>query len=125
MKSKISDRTKILIGLTPLLIILAVSLANGTHASMSKVGFDPSINPMFDAAADYESHCTKCHGPDGKSNTVKGRKTHSPDLTKSTVSDTKATRLITNGRDEMPAFKNDLTPEQIAALLEYIKAFRK
>lgn len=73
----------------------------------------------------YVEHCSKCHGTDGRSQTPKGRKTEAPDLTKSTVSDAKGIRLITNGKSDMPAFKDKLSPDDIESVMAFVRGFRR
>jgi mono/diheme cytochrome c family protein len=65
----------------------------------------------------YELHCLGCHG-------VRGEGPWGPNIQglKGTVTDIAA--VIANGQGKMPAFKGHLSEEQIAALAEYVKAFK-
>ena len=71
----------------------------------------------------YLQNCARCHGVDGHGQTEQGRKYNVPDLPKETkyASSGKITRIITNGRQDMPAFGKKLTKKQIAALGAYVK----
>jgi mono/diheme cytochrome c family protein len=68
--------------------------------------------------------CTMCHGTDGKK--MAGTKQFaSPDVQK--MSDEELTATITKGKPEkkMPGYEGKLTPEQIKALVAYIRSFKK
>jgi len=71
----------------------------------------------------YAQNCARCHGLDGHGQTEQGRKYHVPDLVKELrdKSSSKITRIITNGRQDMPAFGKKLTKKQIIALTAYVK----
>ncbi len=83
-----------------------------------------------DAAALYARTCASCHGPQG---TPSAAMAHAmagiPDCTAASmaeVSDSALRDVITNGKGRMmAAYKSRLTPEQIAALARYVKAFSK
>jgi mono/diheme cytochrome c family protein len=117
-------RIKSLIIVAAVALVMAVAFTSTQKASMSNV-VQPAVNePSYDAASDYTAQCAVCHGDDGRSQTTKGRKTHAADLTKSTVSDSKGIRMITNGSDEMPSFKKTMTADQIKDVMEYTHRFR-
>ncbi|MBP7415573.1 MAG: cytochrome c [Pyrinomonadaceae bacterium] len=74
----------------------------------------------------YGTHCASCHGGDGRANTPKGRDTDADDLTTSKVqnmSSSKMTRIIKNGKGDMPGFAKKLTAAQIAAIVQHVKGF--
>ena len=85
--------------------------------------------PAGDAAGTYNSKCAKCHGRDGRSKTMRGRLTHSRDLSSSEwqndVSDERIYNSISNGKGKMPAFKKSLTDSQIDELVNYVRRLRK
>jgi len=76
----------------------------------------------------WEQRCTVCHGADGRGRTKKGRQLKSPDMTRpkwqAHLSDEKIANAIANGvpKRKMPAFKDKLSPEEIQALVPYIRA---
>ncbi|MFT3744839.1 MAG: c-type cytochrome [Pyrinomonadaceae bacterium] len=115
-------RLKLAIASTPIIFMLAVAFGYTPRSSMANAS--PEAAPFFDSGADYVAQCTRCHGGDGRGQTAKGRQTHAGDLTKSSVSDAKGIRMITNGSGEMPAFKNSLSAEQIRGVMNYVKGFR-
>ena len=83
----------------------------------------------FDAGAIYNSKCAKCHGRDGRSKTMRGRMTHSRDLSsgewQNDVSDERIFNSITNGKGKMPSFKKKLSENDINSLVTYVRRLRK
>lgn len=81
------------------------------------------------AAADlYKTKCQACHGPDGASNTVMGKKLgahdfHSPEVQKMT--DAQLIEVITKGKEKMPPYAGKLTAEQIKELAGYVRELGK
>jgi mono/diheme cytochrome c family protein len=71
----------------------------------------------------YAQNCARCHGLDGRGQTEQGRKYNVPDLVKEVkdASSSRITKIITNGRQDMPAFGKKLTKRQIAALTAYVR----
>jgi cytochrome c553 len=86
-----------------------------------------------DAKENYEKACTKCHGPDGKGDTKMGKKVEVKDLTDAKVqgafTDEKAFKAIKEGIKDgdktrmKPA--EDLSDDDIKALVAYVRAFKK
>ncbi len=72
----------------------------------------------------YSESCSSCHGPDGSANTRRGKRKGATDLRKSRISVAKGIRIITNGRGNMPKFKEVLTKEEIVAVNTYVRGFR-
>jgi mono/diheme cytochrome c family protein len=79
----------------------------------------------------FVDNCASCHGADGKARTPIGRKLGAKDLGESNLSEAAIIQQITNGKknerggEKMPAFKDKLTPADIAALATYVKGLRK
>jgi mono/diheme cytochrome c family protein len=74
----------------------------------------------------FSEKCVKCHKETGEGGEVDfdGQKFRVPSLKgeKVMARDDKAyTRVIEEGDDEMPAFKKELKPEEIAGLIKYIR----
>ncbi|WP_224364862.1 c-type cytochrome [Hyalangium versicolor] len=96
-------------------LVLALSLSATVYAE--------------DTPADvWKAKCKSCHGEDGKAKTKMGEKEKIPDFTNADWqkkhSDEVIKDNITNGSKEnakMKAFKDKLTPEQIDALVKYIR----
>jgi len=79
--------------------------------------------------ADYNSKCTRCHGGDARTNT-KRAKLLNIDPTKlylpaSQMSKAEMIAIIEKGKDKMPSFENELTKDQIIAIVDYVKSLSK
>lgn len=83
----------------------------------------------------FRSKCASCHGQDGKGQTEKGKKLKLPDMSSADFKAKKEDEMrkaITEGvkvekdgiKKEMDSFKDELKPEQIDSLIEYVKAFK-
>jgi mono/diheme cytochrome c family protein len=85
-----------------------------------------------DVAQLYKQNCSKCHGMDGKGQTTVGRKFKVSDMTdpawKTKTTDDKIKKAIeegtkdSSGKEVMAPFKSKLSPEDIDALVKYVKA---
>ena|SRR5687768_12925779 len=87
-----------------------------------------------DAKANYDNHCAKCHGPDGKGQTRMGKQAGAKDYTDAKVqaemTDEKAFKSIkegqkVNGKEAMKPFGDKLSDDEIKALLAHIRKFKK
>lgn len=85
--------------------------------------------PAADAAAIYSAKCAKCHGSDGsgvEKYKKKGQKAFTDAAWQKTRSDGQLSASITNGKGEaMAAWKGKLTPEEIKALVAYVRSLKK
>src|SRR5437762_6029953 len=82
----------------------------------------------------WEKNCQKCHGADGKGNTKMGRQSGVKDYTDPKVQeelkDDNAVKIIKEGivekgKKRMEPYKDKLTDEEIKALINFIRAFKK
>jgi cytochrome c oxidase cbb3-type subunit 3 len=79
----------------------------------------------------FLAQCASCHGVDGKAKTPIGRKLGVKDLTVSKTTDAEIEKQILEGKKDpagkelMPSFKTKLKPEEIQALVAYVKGLRK
>ena len=78
----------------------------------------------------FESRCRPCHGPEGKGNGPLSDPAHpAADLTAGVKADLAPDGVlfyrVWNGKRPMPAFKSELTQEDVWAVVEYIKALKK
>jgi cytochrome c553 len=81
---------------------------------------DVASNPVEHGKSLYISTaCTNCHGTDGALGMA-----GAADLRKSTLNDEEIENTIANGRANMKAYKNELSPTEINDLAAYIKTFR-
>ena len=82
----------------------------------------------------WEKHCQKCHGADGKGQTKMGRQSGVKDYTdpkvQAKLKDENAIKIIKEGivekdKKKMDPYKDKLTDEEIKALIAYIRGFKK
>jgi cytochrome c553 len=87
-----------------------------------------------DAKANWEKHCQKCHGADGKGQTVMGKKLKVKDYTDAKVQesfkDEEAIKVTKEGKNEgdknlMPKFSDKLSDDEIKELTAYVRKFKK
>jgi len=73
-------------------------------------------------ATAFMSNCVVCHGADG-TGTPTGKALKAPDLHSDAVQKMTKQQIedqISNGKNNMPPFKNTLKPDQIAALADFV-----
>ena len=107
--------------------LLLVSVASGFLATLASAA--PS------AVENWEKHCVKCHGNDGRSQTRLGRKSGAPDMTSATrqakltdedaFNGIKFGRKNAKGEEKMDAFGADLSDPEITALVAHIRTLVK
>ena len=83
-------------------------------------------DPLANAYLNFQKNCQECHGEKGQGGTVeiKGRKLKVPSLRDGHAlkhTDDKFVKQITEGDDEMPAFKDKLSAEEINDLVKFIR----
>ena len=84
---------------------------------------------LADGRTDYNARCAGCHGAHGNVQTEKAKALHM-DVEKLSLKVSKKNRnemitIISKGKGQMPAFEQELTKEQIAAIADYVIALRK
>ncbi len=98
------------------------------------VGALTSAALAADVKANWEKHCQKCHGADGKGETKMGRQSGAKDYTdpkvQAELTDEKAIKIIKEGivekgKKKMDPYGDKLTDDEIKALVAYIRAFKK
>jgi cytochrome c6 len=85
-------------------------------------------------AENWENHCTKCHGEDGKGQTKVGKKLKLRDYTdpkvQAELKDDEMIKVITEGvydaagKEKMKGYKDELTAEEIKEFIAYIRKFK-
>ena len=85
-------------------------------------------------AENWENHCTKCHGADGKGQTKVGKKLKLRDYTDTKVQaemkDEDMLKAITDGvfdaagKEKMKAYKDELSTDESKELVAYIRKFK-
>src|SRR5688572_7835869 len=106
------------------LFITTITLGNGDRAP---VAVEAPGTAQRSGAAVYAQTCARCHGSDGRAGTAKGRAVGATDLTSADwVPDAaRDTRIVTRGKEAMPAFKGKLKPAEIEAVVSYIRRFKR
>jgi mono/diheme cytochrome c family protein len=80
------------------------------------------------SAATYRQKCAACHGPDGKAQTAAAkslgvRSFASPEVTK--MADADLSAAIDKGKGKMPPYGKSMKPDEIRALVTYIRSLSK
>jgi mono/diheme cytochrome c family protein len=85
-----------------------------------------------DASELWGAKCKNCHGPDGRAQTKVGQKEHIDDFSEAAWqqhhSDDHLRKVIRDGSPDnakMKAYKDKLTPDQIDALVKYIRTLKR
>jgi cytochrome c oxidase cbb3-type subunit 3 len=124
MKSK-----RIALGVALALIVVYVAGAIVTSAGAPQQGRKRRAAVLKKGKAIYATNCARCHGEDGRGQTSLGRMVEAPDMTdpawRKKRSVARMTASVSKGRGGMPAFDWQLTREEIAAAVAYVRAFRK
>ncbi len=89
----------------------------------------PAVRAEDARSENWQTHCSVCHGDDGKGQTEEGRKKKARNLTNAkwqdTVDDARIVKSITKGHDGMPAFGKKLTEPEIKALAAEVRSLVK
>lgn len=99
---------------------------SGTAASPAAPSPAASVDEFATARANYQKHCEACHGPDATGGLVKvdNKQIKVPSWKSEHAikhTDDQITKMITNGEEEMPSFKDKLTPQEIAEMVRYVR----
>ena len=98
---------------------------SNTNATAANTNAAPT-DELAAARANYAQFCTFCHGEqgDGGLKEIEGKKLKVPSLKKGhalTHTDEQLIKIVTNGEEGMPAFKDRLKPEQINDLVRFVR----
>lgn len=80
-----------------------------------------------DGPAIYRSKCAMCHGADGKGQTPMGKNLHLKDLGSDEVqkmSNADMQKIIADGKNKMPAYKDKMDQASIDALIVFIRTLK-
>lgn len=86
----------------------------------------PTPDAITSARAIYAAECARCHGINGEGGTptVLGKKIKVPSLKKGHAlshTDEQLAKVISEGEEAMPAFKDKLKPEEITSLVKLVR----
>ncbi len=86
------------------------------------------------AADNWENHCAKCHGADGKGQTKVGKKLGVLDYTstddQAKLTDEQATKASVEGakdkagKERMKGYQDELSPQEIKELVAMVRKFK-
>lgn len=78
------------------------------------------------SASTFKAKCAVCHGNGGKGDSPAGKSLGAADLTKVAAAKSPAElkTVIQNGKGKMPAYGKSLKPEEIDAMVAYIKSLK-
>jgi cytochrome c6 len=85
-----------------------------------------SVDEFASAKANYAKNCEACHGPEATGGLVKvdNKQIKVPSLKAEHAlkhTDDKITKMITNGEEEMPAFKDKMSAAEIQDMVRYVR----
>lgn len=125
------------LALTCVAIALAASActetATPTNTNTSRAAASPAApvatatpDPLATARANFAKHCEPCHGPTGEGGLVKveNKQIKVPSLKAEHAikhTDDQIMKRITNGEEEMPAFKDKMTQAEIADMVKFVR----
>src|SRR3954463_11015628 len=87
-----------------------------------------------DVKANWEKHCAKCHGVDGRGQTKMGRQSGAKDYTdpkvQAEMDDAKAITRIKeglkeNGKEKMKPYAEKFSEDEMKALVAHMRSFKK
>jgi mono/diheme cytochrome c family protein len=113
-------------GLSTLVALLALAMVSGCDAERRKSDAELGLNPQQSAGRKlYDSHCDRCHEP----YSTRGKKgpglkgvfqSKYLSLSGLPANDERVSDIIRLGRNEMPAFSQTLSPQDVQDLLAYM-----
>src|SRR5215216_1137049 len=113
-----------------LVAIACTETATPTNTNTSRAAATPSPSPSVDelatARANYAKNCEPCHGESGTGGLVKveNKQIKVASLKAEHAikhTDDKLAKTITGGEEEMPAFKDKLSQQEIAQLVQFTR----
>jgi mono/diheme cytochrome c family protein len=116
-----------------LLVSACTETATPTNTNTSRAAASPaapaptaSVDEFATARANYAKHCEACHGPEATGGLVKVEKKQIkvPSLKADHAkkhSDEEINKLINGGHEEMPAFKDKMSQQEIADLIKFVR----
>lgn len=121
---------------TVVILVMIFTTACNSSGTLTTSQPQPSASPAAAATVipalfatayeNFQKNCQDCHGEKGLGGAVefKGKKLKVPSLRDGHAldhTDEKFVNQITEGDDEMPAFKDKLSPEEINDLVRFIR----
>ena len=92
--------------------------------SLVQFNLQSAFGGKIDYKRIFENECQKCHGKDGKGS-KRGKSLGVPNFADAewheSVTDEQLIKSITNGKKKMPKQEGKLSPEEIKAVVKYIR----
>ena len=116
-----------------LVLSACTETATPTSTNSSRAGASPaaaspaaSVDEFATARANFQKHCEACHGPDATGGLVKvdNKQIKVPSLKAEHAikhTDDQITKMITNGEEEMPAFKDKMSAQEIQQMVRFVR----
>jgi mono/diheme cytochrome c family protein len=104
---------------------IAVMVLTMVCGALTLLSAEEKTSPGEDA---FKSHCVVCHGADGTGTTTLGKQLKASDLHSAEVqklSDAELKTIISDGKNNMPAFSGQVTAAEIDDLVKYVRTFKK
>jgi len=114
-----------------LVIIACTENAPATNSARPTAASSPAnaaspVDEFATARANYQKNCEGCHGETGEGGLVKveNKRIKVPSLKADHAlkhTDEQITKMITNGEEEMPAFKDKMSTQEISDMVKYVR----
>ena len=116
-----------------LIVSACTETATPTSTNTSRAGASPAApaatatpDPLAGARANFTKNCEGCHGPKGEGGLVKvdNKQIKVPSLKSDHAikhTDDQIVKMITNGEEEMPPFKDKMSQPEIAELVKFVR----
>lgn len=97
-----------------------------TAASPAAPAATATPDPLAGARANFTKNCEPCHGPQGEGGPVKvdNKQIKVPSLKSDHAikhTDDQIAKMITNGEEAMPAFKDKMSQQEISDMVKYVR----
>jgi mono/diheme cytochrome c family protein len=97
-----------------------------TTASPAAAASPTSTDEFARARTNFAKNCEGCHGPSGEGGTVtiEGKRLRVPSLKAAHAvkhTDDELMKIVTNGEEEMPAFGDKISAEEITELVRFVR----
>ena len=101
-----------------------LSLIITLFLSLVQFNLQSTYGNKIDYKKIFKNECEKCHGMDGKG-AERGKNLGVPDFTdpewQASVTDEQLIASVTNGKKKMPKQEGKLSPEEIKAMVKYVR----
>jgi mono/diheme cytochrome c family protein len=113
-------KSHIIIGIILLVLSAAACSSDATKTQPVIASQSSTENPIDNGKVLFEEKCVLCHGADGTAGI-----SNAADLQKSTMDTISIIKTISNGKNAMPAFSEQLGAGEIEQITNYAFTLRK